>query len=158
MSMKKIFVPVLKSYEAGDVKVDLSAILNAPYEDISEAAEAIPGWIGWFGYQKGMAIEALLNSEFAWKQAEATQYFELKNGAFVTQGFGEKPTEAALEKAVNLTDPVKAAADEYAACKRHLEWISSTIEALKAKLELVRSSEATRRMEHEPDRNKGTRE
>lgn len=156
--MKKIFVPVLKSYTVGDVTADIGSILNAPYEDIAEAAEAIPGWIGWFGYQKGLASERLLNAEFAWKQAEATQYFELKNGAFVTQGFGEKPTEAALEKAVLLTEQVKAAAEQYSKCKRHVDWINSTIEALKAKFELVRSSEATRRMEHEPDRNRGTTE
>lgn len=156
--MKKTFVPVLKSYTVGDETADLTAILCAPYEDIGEAVEALPGWIGWFGYQRGVAVERMLKADFAWKQAEATQYFELKNGAFVTQGFGDKPTEAALEHAVVLTPQVKAAADEYAKCKRNVDWISSTIEALKTKFELVRSGEATRRMEHEPDRNRGTRE
>ncbi len=156
MSVQKIYVPVLKSYTVGDETADLTAILCAPYEDIGEASEALPGWLGWFGYQKGLAIERMLNADFAWKQAEATQYFELKNGAFVTQGFGEKPTEAALGHAVLLTEQVKAAALDYAARKRHVEWISSTIEALRAKFELVRSNEVTRRMEHEPDR--GNRE
>lgn len=154
--MRKISVPVIKEFKVGDVVVDLESLLNAPFEDISEAAEKIPGVIGWFGYQKGLAVERELNADYRWKEAEAKAYFDLKGGRFVSDGFGEKPTETALLKAVLLTPEVKAASEDYAKYKRHLEWINGTVEALKAKLELVRSSEATRRMEHEPDKNKGT--
>lgn len=154
--MRKISVPVVKKFQVGDEVVDLEAILNAPFEDISEAAERIPGLIGWFGYQRGLAIEREINADYHWKEAEAKAYFALKSGEFISRGYGEKPTEAALEKAVLLDPAVKAAAEDYAKRKRHLEWVNGTIEALKAKMELVRSSEATRRMEHEPDRNKGT--
>jgi len=154
--MRKISVPIVKKFQVGDEVVDLDAILNAPFEDIGEAAERIPGILGWFGYQKGLAIEREINADYNWKEAEAVAYFALKGGGFVEKGYGEKITETALEKAVLLDEAVKAAALEYAKRKRHLEWVNGTIEALKAKMELVRSTEATRRMEHEPDRNKGT--
>ena len=51
---------------------------------------------------------------------------------------------------------VDAACAEYAKHKQNVEWLSSSIDALQAKLELVRSSEVTRRLEHEPDTYKGT--
>lgn len=155
--MRKYEVPKLKAYTlANGETVDLDAILNAPYEDISEAAERLPAYIGWFGHQRAMAVEEEIMADFEWKQEEARQYFELKNGGFQTQGFGEKMTEESLKKALLMTPQVEAAAANYASRKRHLENLTWVIEALKAKLELVRSSEATRRMEHEPDRNRGT--
>lgn len=149
-------VPVLKAFKVGDAVLDLDYLLNAPYEDVGEAAEKIPAAIGWLGYHRSMAIERLIISEQAWKATEARQYFELKNGGFTTQGFGEKPSEEALKRAIMLTPEVEAACQDYAKRKQHVEWLSTTIDSLKAKLELVRTSEATRRMEHEPDKNRGT--
>lgn len=149
-------IPKLKSFKVGAEVLDLDYLLNAPYEDIGEAAERIPAAIGWMGYHRALAVERLIVSEQEWKIAEARQYFELKNGGFASGGFGDKPTEEALKRALLLTEPVKLACDDYAKRKRHVEWISASIDALKAKLELVRSSEATRRMEHEPDQNRPT--
>lgn len=150
----KQLVPKLKSFKVGEDTLDLNYLLNAPFEDIGEAAESIPAAIGWLGYHRSWAIERLIVTEQEWKRVEAQQYFELKNGGFVSKGFGEKITEEALKKAVLLTDEVNQACVDYAKRKQHVEWISTSIDALQAKLELVRSSEATRRMEHEPDKNK----
>ena len=151
-------VPNLRSLKVGDETLALHDLLQAPYEDISEAAEQLPAAIGWLGYQRAIGIERMILSEQAWKKAEATQYFELKNGGFISGGFGDKPTEDALKRALLLTPQVEEACADYAMRKRHVEWVSASIEALKAKLELVRSSEATRRMEHEPDRGRSTRD
>lgn len=152
--MRKFSVPVLAAFRFGDQKADLDEILNAPFEDIGEAAERIPALIGWFGFQKGLAQERLINADYHWKELEARAYFDLKNGQFVAKGFGEKVTEEGLKRAVLLVEEVKAASEKYSHCKRDVEWIIGTVDALKAKFELVRSTEATRRMEHEPDRHK----
>lgn len=152
----KDLVPPLKAFKVGDAVLDLNYLLNAAFEDIGEAAESIPAAIGWLGYHRSLAMERLIVSEQAWKEIEAKQYFDLKNGGFTAQGFGDKPTEEALKKAVLLTPEVKAACADYAKRKQHVEWMSSSVIALQAKLELVRSSEATRRMEHEPERHRGT--
>jgi hypothetical protein len=152
--MKKL-VPVLKSLRVGDDVILLEKLLGAAFEDISEAAEQIPAAIGWLGYQRALAAESLILSEHAWKKQESKVYFELKGGRYISEGFGDKaPSEDALKRAVLISEEVGTACANYAACKRNIEWIAASIDALQAKLELVRSSEATRRMEHEPDRLK----
>ena len=151
--MKEI-VPNLKALvtPSGE-RLDIHLLLQAPYEDISEAADQIPAAIGWLGYQRAMMTQRLILAEQAWKKAEAKQYFEMKSGGFVDQGWGEKqPSEEALKRVILLTPQVDKACAEFALLKKHFEWISSSINALQAKLELVRSSEATRRMEHASDR------
>lgn len=155
--MRKFSVPALASFRSSEGEViDIAAILNAPYEDIGEAAAVIPPHLGWLGYQKAAATERIINNKHRFKEAEAKAYFALKNGEFVARGYGEKITEAALEHAVNLDPDVIAASEAYAKAEKDYERFAGTIEALKAKMELCRSSETTRRMEHEPDRNKGT--
>jgi len=149
-------VPPLKSFKTGDAVIELEWLLNAPYEDIGEAAAKIPPAIGYLGYQRSVAVERLLIAEQEWKRVEAQQYFLLKNGDFTAKGFGDKASEESLKRAIMLCPEVAAVCAAYAKRKQTVEWLSSSIDALQAKLELVRSSEATRRMEHEPDRYKGT--
>jgi len=149
-------VPPLKAFKVGDAVVDLEWLLNAPYEDIGEAAAKIPPAIGYLGYHRACSMERLIVSEQNWKKVEAQMYFDLKNGQFTAKGFGEKMTEEALKRAIMICPEVDAACADYAKRKQTVEWLTSSIEALQAKLELVRSSEATRRMEHEPDKNRGT--
>jgi hypothetical protein len=154
--MRKESIPVLTAYVIGDQTADIDVILKAVYEDIGEAAERIPPWLGWFGYQKAKAAERIINHKYHLKEAEAKEYFALKGGEFVSKGFGEKMTETALERAVVLSPEVKQATKVYAQAEKDYEWLKHTIEALSAKLELIRSSEATRRAESECDRTKGT--
>lgn len=155
--MKKIETPVVTAFIVGNQRIDVDAILNCPFEDIREAAEKIPAYLGWFGHQKALALERVINTEYRLKQAQARAYNDLKNnGQFVAKGFGEKITESALERVVHLMPEVEEAQDKYKTALKNFEWIKGTIEALKAKFELVRSSEATRRMEHEPDKHKST--
>jgi hypothetical protein len=156
--MRKVSIPILKSYTVADVTVEIDKILNAPYEDIGEAAESIPAYLGWFGYQKACAAERLINYDYNLKEMEARAYFDLRGGQYVAKGFGEKVTEEGLKKAVILVEEVKAASMKHAKAKKDFDWMNSTIEALRAKLELVRSREATRRMEHEPDKNRHSTE
>lgn len=149
-------VPPLKSFKFGDATVDLEWLLNAPYEDIGEAAAKIPPAIGYLGYHKSMSTERLIVSEQNWKRVEAQKYFDLKGGEFVSKGLGEKMTEESLKRATMLCPEVTAACADYAKRKQMVDWLAASIDALQAKLELVRSSEATRRMEHEPDKNRRT--
>ena len=148
----KSAVPPLKPLKIESESIDLQYLLQAPYEDIAEAAEQIPAAIGWIGYQRALAVERLIVCEQMWKEAESKAYFELKGGGYVSGGFGDKCTEESLKRAVMLTEEVKKACDTYAASKRRVEQLGSAVDALHAKLELVRSSEATRRMEHEHEK------
>lgn len=150
MSIRKESVPVLASFKTPDGQVvNIDSLLKSDYEDIGEAAARIPPNIGFLGYHKAKAYERLINNKHRLKEAEARAYFELKNGAFISRGYGEKMTEAALEHAVNIDTSVIAASEAYAKEEKNYEWLSATIEALESKLELLRSVEATKRMEHE---------
>lgn len=154
--MRKFPVPAIASFTVGDVKVDIGAILNAPYEDIGEAVAVIPPHIGWFSHQKALANERIINNRHRLKEAEAKAYFALRNGEFVAKGYGERMTEDSLKHAVNLDPTVIAASEAYARAEKDYERCAGTIDALKCKMDLVRSFETTRRLEHEPDKMKGT--
>lgn len=143
--MKKFVVPKLKNIKIGTDALDLDYLLNSEFEDVREAAEQLPAAIGWLGFHRGYAYERLIIAEQEWNETEARVYFELRNGGFAEKGYGDKMTEEALKKAVLLDESVSQAAAEYASAKRWLEVFNSTIEALVAKLDLVRTSEATRR-------------
>ena len=149
-------VPALKAFKVGDAVVDLEWLLAAPYEDIGEAAAHIPPAIGYLGYHRSLATERMIVAEQAWKRTEAEKYFALKNGEFISRGLGTKMTEDSLKHALTLYPEVTKACEVYAHYKQTVEWLGASITSLQAKLELVRSSEATRRMEHEPDKYKGT--
>jgi hypothetical protein len=143
--MKKLVVPKLANIKVGQDTLDLDYLLNTDFEDVREASEQLPAAIAWLGYNRGYAYERLTIAEQEWNEAEARVYFELRGGGFVEKGYGEKMTEEALKKAVVLDESVGQAALAYASAKRWLEVYNSTIEALMAKLDLVRTSEATRR-------------
>ena len=141
--------PLLSKLTLAGQTVDIHELLTAPYEDIREASERVPAVLSFLGTQRAWAVERLLNAERAWRKAEAEAYFRLKNGDFVAGGYGSKVTEDALKHAVALDDAVEAAAAEYTKRKRLLDSFTETISALKLKIDLVRSSETTRRAAEE---------
>ena len=143
--MKKIVVPKLKNIKVGNETLDIDYLLNSEFEDVREASEQLPAAIAWLGFHRGYSYERLTIAEQEWNETEARVYFELRNGGFIEKGYGDKMTEEALKKAVLLDQSVSQAAVEYASAKRWLEVYNSVIEAIIAKLDLVRTSEATRR-------------
>lgn len=131
--------------------LDIGQYLSKPFEDIREASLELPGVIAALGEERGECVERFLNSERAWKKAESVAYFALKGGQFVARGYGEKMTEEAVKRAIELDEGVDKAAKVYSHRKKRLEQITETIAALKLKLDLVRSSETTRRWTEEPE-------
>lgn len=125
-------------------EVNLNFYLTHEYTDISQAAEELPNLIEWINGQLQIMYEDKLNAEDAYKRARAEAYFALKNESFATI-YGGKPTEKSMEHAINLDEGVGAAArllNSLAAWCRRLDNIQNS---LQTKLDLIRSSEATRR-------------
>lgn len=141
----KSVIPKLSNIKIGGDTIDLEYLLNTDFEDVREACEQLPAAMAWLGWQRGYAAERLIIADQSWKEAEARAYFDLRNGAFVEKGYGDKMTEEALKKAVLLDATVAKAAAEYGKAKRWIEVFNSTIDAISAKLDMVRTSEATRR-------------
>lgn len=126
--------------------VDIQHYLSKPYDDIAEASLEIPALLAFLGQQRAWAVERVLRAEREWKKAEAKAYFDLREGQFVAKGFGPKMTEDALKRAVVLDEAVDAAGENYEKRKRMLDAFNETIAALKMKIDLVRSTETTRRV------------
>ena len=127
--------------------LDVEYYLRKEYENIADAAIEIPNAICWLAEVRGWAARRFINSENAWKQAEAKAYFALKTGGeFQSRGFGEKITEDALKHAVQLDPVVIECGRAYADYKRKLIMVEEAIECLKLKIDLVRSKETTRRL------------
>jgi hypothetical protein len=146
----KIVIPKLAKIKVGQESLDLDYLLNTDFDDVREASEKIPAAIAWLGWQRAYAYEWLTVAEQVWNEAEAEAYFDLKHGGFIEKGYGDKMTEEALKKAVFLDPKVHKAAVDYGSAKRWLEVYDSGIKSLLAKLDLVRTSEATRRRLTEP--------
>mgnify|MGYP001614093028 CR=1 FL=1 len=138
-------VPRLKNLRIGNEVLDLDRLLNADYENVAEASEKLPAAISWLSYQRAAMTEQVMLFDRREEQAKAEAYFALKNGEFEARGHGIKPTDAALKMAVLLDPAVIQSGKDFARYKRHLALYSGQIEALRSKLELVRTSEATRR-------------
>lgn len=155
MNIRKEGIPVLAAFKAPDGQiVDIDSLLKSDYEDIGEAAERIPPNIGFLGYHKAKANERVINCKHRLKEAEARAYFNLKHGGFMAKGYGDKATETALEHAVHLEPAVIAASEACAKAEKDYDWLYATIRAVENKLDLVRSVEVTKRMEHQNE--KGT--
>lgn len=138
-------VPLLSVLTIDGETIDLDYLLNAPYEDVSEAAEKLPGAISWMNDKRADAYEQLALATRKHKEEQARQYFELREGGFEERGLGGKVTETALKMAVMLEPSVIAAATIMESWDARLMRVTGQIEAVQAKLDLVRTSEATRR-------------
>jgi hypothetical protein len=138
-------VPRLKNIRVGDAVLDLDRLLNADYDNVSEASEKLPAAISWLVYQRALMVEQVALCDRQEDQTKAEVYFALKGGGFESAGYGSKPTDTAIKMAMLLDPGVKAAGERMAKFQRYLALYTGQIDALKAKLELVRTSEATRR-------------
>jgi hypothetical protein len=142
---------LLKSLKLGETIVDLNAILTAPYEDVREASFKLPQILAFLAQQRAWAYERCWKAERELERAESKAYMLLKSGQFVAKGYGERATEESLKRAVVLEDSVIAAENVYIECKRKYESFGDTISALKLKIDLIRSSETTRRWTEDPE-------
>jgi len=126
-------------------ELNVQYYVQKEYGDIAVAAVELPSIIEWLNWQHQIALEMKLRKKAELERVEAQVYFELKGGDFQSRGYGDKATGDALHAAVVLDERVIDLNEDIAvwcALEDRLERISRS---LTAKLDLVRSSEATRR-------------
>jgi hypothetical protein len=139
-------LPKLGILDMGDGEsLNLDQVFEQDYLDIRFACQALPVHIEWTNAR----LEECIRARFQWKHAikrkMAEAYKRLREGEFTEKGWGVKMTETALEHAVNCDDEVQKAVDYHALYAALSVRLSNLISSLQAKLDLVRSSEATRR-------------
>lgn len=128
----------------GGQEVDLNYYFTQDYSDISQAAEELPSLIEWINAQLQVMYEDKLNAEQQLKKAEAEAFFDLKNGTF-SNLYGGKPTEKAIAHAVNLDENVQKTWKNLNILTAWCRRLQNLQNSLTTKLDLIRSSEATRR-------------
>jgi outer membrane murein-binding lipoprotein Lpp len=143
--------------------VDLNYYFTQEYTDIGQAAQELPNLIEWINAQMQVFYEDKLNAEQELKRAEADAYFDLKNNGTFATLYGGKPTEKSLEHAVNRDEGVLEASQKLNRLAAWVRRLNNLQQSLNTKLDLIRSSEATRRRlvdpaELELDRKTGREE
>lgn len=137
-------LPKLGTLQFNDYTLDLDYWMGMEFGDFSQAAHELPIISEWLNdlLQYYVATEIVEYRKV--KQLEAETYFRLRNGDF-TRLYGDKMTEKALEYAVELDKDLIAAVESYATAKAWTVRLRNTISVLNAKLDMLRTSEATRR-------------
>jgi len=124
--------------------LDVAYYMAAEYPDVAQASAELPSIIEWVSSHLQSMAEAKIVSKQAIKEAEATAYFRLRGGAFHDQ-YSDKMTESSLSMALALDKDVKEAYRTYAIYSGWVQRLQNLILSLQAKLDLVRTVEATRR-------------
>lgn len=143
--MKPPPLPQLEPIELDGYKLDLQFWLTKEYREIGEAAVELPSIIEWLNFELQGFIEVKIRKKAELARAEAKAYFSIKNGDFQRKGYGDKPTEAAVNHAVQLDEEVTKLNEDVAVVSGWVERFINLQKTLQFKLELVRSNEATRR-------------
>lgn len=149
----EISLPVIDPIELGGYTLDIDHFLKMDYVDSRQAARELPSVIEWLNSELQIAIERKILCKHAVKKAEGAAYLDLKGPLWERRGYSGKPTEAALEAAVHQEAGVEEAYRDLAAWSGLTSRLSSTMLSLQAKLDLVRTVEATRRamLDEDPD-------
>jgi len=138
-------LPNLRPIELDDWCLDVGYYLGKEYADIGEASAELPPIIEWVNVQLQQMIERKLIKKQEIKEKEARAYFDLKSHLFAERGYTGNATESALEKALALESTVSEAYEKFAVLEGWSRRLYNLQYALQAKLDLVRSTEATRR-------------
>jgi hypothetical protein len=136
------YLPALGKLDLGEsceYKLDLDHWLAKEYDDISHAASELPVIVEWVNAQLQAVSEAKIIAKHEIKEEEARAYLRLK------QDTNLKRTESAIAHLVALDDNVMQAYRRFAALAAWAQRLSQLLFSLQAKLDLVRSTEATRR-------------
>lgn len=134
---------------AGGATIDLDYYFSQEYTDIQQAAQEIPALIEWINAQMQSMYEERLNLDTLLAEARAKAYFDLRKGG-LEQEYGGKPTEKALLFAIDLNDEVQDLERKLNISKAWVRRLNNLQLSLQTKLDLIRSSEATRRRLIEP--------
>jgi hypothetical protein len=143
-----VYIP-LDIIEFDGEKIDLNYYFTQEYIDIGQAAAELPNLIEWCNWKTQLQYEDKLNAEQALAKAEADAFFDLKGGEFENV-YGYKPTDKSLAQAINRDEKVIEAWRELNRAAAWVKRFTALQNSLATKLDLIRSSEATRRRLVEP--------
>jgi hypothetical protein len=138
-------LPELGSINLGtDFVLELDDYLKKPYDDIGEAAVELPAIIEWVNQQLQWIIEQKGVKKQELRTVQAKAFVSLKNGS-ASEKFSGKTTDKAIEHLIELDEDVIRVNEELSKILGWSSRLSNLLYVLQAKLDLVRSTESTRR-------------
>jgi len=145
----QITIRRLEPFGPGQDSIDLAYYLSQDYVDIQQATAEMPAAIEWVNEMAQRMYEQRLNLATALAEERAKVFFDMRRGRLETD-YGGKPTEAALDHAIALNDEVQDLERQLNVAKGWVKRLAGVQLTLLTKLDLIRSSEATRRRLVEP--------
>jgi hypothetical protein len=146
-----ITLPKLDKMELGGYALDIDYFLKTDYQDAHSAAKEIPSVIEWINSELQVAIEKKIITKQQLKKAEGAAFLDLRGALWERRGYAGKQTDSAIDAAVHLEKSVIEATETFAYWSGLVSRLVNTLLSLQAKLDLVRTSEATRRAMAEED-------
>jgi hypothetical protein len=138
-------IPEVPSIELDGFRLDVSYFLRKDYEDIATASIELPAIIEWVNSKLQSLTEQRMRKEDSVKELEAEAWFWLQNGGWEDNNYAGRKNAHALLMGCRLDPKVKKARGELATLAAWTQRLYNVMTSLQAKLELVRSAEATRR-------------
>jgi len=138
-------LPPLRPIKLNGYVLDLKKILGTDWDDISLAVQALPQYAEWVNEQLHSMHESKMATECDLRVARAEAYFRLRTGNGLERYGVMKVTEAAVANAVELDSRVVELEKHLAAYDGWCRRLTRVCETLCRQMELIRSSEATRR-------------
>lgn len=131
-------------------KIDLNHYFSGEYTDIEQASQEIPPLVEWVNMQLQYCYEDKLNFKTELEEKEAKVFLDLRGEGF-TEKYGGKPTVDAIKAAVLLDDDVQDLRRKLNVQTAWVRRLHNLQNSLQTKLDLIRSSEVTRRKLIDPE-------
>lgn len=151
----ELLLPKLGAIELGGYALDIDYFLKTDYQGGHHASKEIPSVIEWVNSELQIAIEQKILTKQSLKKAEGAAFLDLRGALWERRGYAGKQTETAIEAAIHQEESVRKAHEDFAAASGLVSRLHNTIISLQAKLDLVRTTEATRRAMVEEDDSQG---
>lgn len=139
----EISLPVLDPILIDGFNLNIDHYLKHDYTDISEANE-LPAVIEYLNQFLQRLTEQKLIAKHNIKVVESRVFFALRGGQF-TELYADKQTDKSLGMAVQADASVGEAVQQHAILVGWCQRIMNLITTVQVKLDIVRSTEATRR-------------
>lgn len=137
-------IPIIKPIVLDGYTFDLQEVLSKDYDDISVACVVLPQYAEWVNEQLHTMQESRAATENELRVAKAEAYFKFRARGLEHYGI-TKITEAAVDHAIELEERVQSLGSKLATLDGWCRRLSRIADTLIRQMDLVRSSEATRR-------------
>lgn len=138
--------PRLDPITVAGYTLDVHALLERDYDDISQAGVELPIMIEYLNVSLQILDTQRDQAKAELKALEARKFFEFKSGALQgLYGPSVKTTDSAVDRAIDLDADVLQARKDLASYDGWVQRLKTTIMNFQAKLEVTRTAEATRR-------------